>query len=105
MSSNSINVNVGGTTFLTAVHTLISNSTYFASLLCGHWSESSADNGEGNIFIDQNPIDFGKLLDYMHHGKIKLKDVDSNVLILTNYLGLERLLLAVKVRWYCNIGK
>ena len=61
-------------------------------------------DGEGNIFIlDQNLVDFGKLLDY---GKIKVEDVDSNnVLILADYLGLKRLLLAVKVRWYCNIGK
>ena len=71
MLSNSILVNIGGTKFLTAAHTLISNTTYFTSLLCGHWSKSSADM-EGNIFIDQNPIDFGKLLDYMHPGKIKV---------------------------------
>ena len=41
----------------------------------------------------------------MRRGLIKVEDVDIGVLILAEFLGLERLILAAKVRWYCNIGK
>jgi hypothetical protein len=41
----------------------------------------------------------------MRGGMIKVEDVDTDVMILSEFLGLDRLLLAVKVRWYCNIGK
>ena len=97
-------VDVGGTKFFTAVETLTSNSTYFASLLGGNWNESAA-LGEEDVFLDQDPIAFGKLLEYMRRGLIKVEDVDIGVLILAEFLGLNRLILAVKVRWYCNIGK
>ncbi len=99
-------IDVGGTKFLTVAMTLTSNSTYFASLLCGDWRESADDGGEEDgIFLDRDPVAFGKLLDYMRGGMIKVEDVDTDVMILSEFLGLDRLLLAVKVRWYCNIGK
>ncbi len=94
-------IDVGGTKFLTLAPTLTSNSTYFASLLGGDWKESSDDG----LYLDRDPVAFGKLLDYMRQGMMKIEDIDTSVLILAEFLGLDRLLLAVKVRWYCNIGK
>ena len=41
----------------------------------------------------------------MQRGTIKVDDAKNNVLILAEFLGLDRLILAAKVRWYCNIGK
>lgn len=45
------------------------------------------------------------MLAYMRRGIIKVDDIDIDVLALAEFLGVERLLLAVKVCWYCNIGK
>lgn len=91
-------VNAGGTKFLTTTQTLTSNSAYFASLLGGEWMES-AENKEDDLFLDQDPNAFGKLLSFMRTGMIKIEDIDIYVLILAEYLGIEKLL------WYCNIGK
>lgn len=94
-------IDVGGTKFVTTPQTLTSNSTYFHTLI--HDSDWT-DDGQG-IFLDRDPVAFGKLLEYMRNGVIKVEDIDIHVLILAEILGLTRLLLAVKVRWYCNIGK
>ena len=100
-ASDRITVDVGGTKFITSVSTLTSNSTYFASLLSGNWSES----GDNEIFLDRNPSAFSTLIEYMREGMIKVDDIDEGVLTLAEFLGVERLLLAVKVRWYHNIGR
>ena len=100
-ASDRITVDVGGTKFITSVSTLTSNSTYFASLLSGNWSES----GDNEIFLDRNPSAFSTLIEYMREGMIKVDDIDESVLALAEFLGVERLLLAVKVRWYHNIGR
>ena len=94
-------LDVGGTKFITSASTLTSNSAYFASLLSDNWIESN--NGEDEIFIDQDQVPFSVLLDYMRRGNIKVDDIDTDVLSLAEFLGMERLLLAIKVRWYCNI--
>ena len=96
-------LDVGGTKFITAASTLTSNSAYFASLFSDNWNHH--DDAGDEIFLDQDPVPFEILLAYMRRGMIKVKDVDTNVLALAEFLGMERLLLAVKVRWYCNIGK
>jgi len=97
-------LDVGGTKFITSASTLTSNSSYFASLLSDNWIGSN--NGEDNeIFIDQDPVPFKVLLAYMRRGNIKVDDINTDVLSLAEFLGMERLLLAVKVRWYCNIGR
>ena len=101
-------VDVGGTKFLTAAETLTSNSTYFTSLLRGDWSKSAFHGHHGeedDIFLDQDPVAFGRLLEYMRRGMIKVDDVDIDILILAKFLGLDILILAAKVCWYCNIGK
>ena len=102
-ASDRITVDVGGTKFITSVSTLTSNSAYFASLLSDNWIQSN--NGDDEIFIDQDPVPFGILLAYMRRGNIKVRDIDTDVLALAEFLGIERLLLAVKIRWYYNIGK
>ena len=100
-ASDRITVDVGGTKFITSISTLISNSVYFASLLSGNWSES----GDDEIFIDQDPEPFRVILAYMREGFIKIGDINERVLAQAEFLGVERLLLAVKVRWYHNIGR
>lgn len=67
--------------------------------------ESSSNDDGQELFLDQDPVTFGKLLGFMRRGMIKIEDIDIDVLILAEFLGLERLLLGVKIRWYCNIGK
>ena len=104
MASDRIVLDVGGTKFITAISTLTSNSSYFASLLSDNWIESN-NGDEDEIFIDQDPVPFKVLLAYMRRGNIKVDDIDTDVLSLAEFLGMERLLLAVKVRWYCNIGR
>ena len=96
-------LDVGGAKFITSASTLTSNSSYFASLLSDNWIESN--NGDDEIFIDQIPSAFSILLDYMRRGNIEVGDINTNVLSLAEFLGMERLLLAIKVRWYCNIGR
>jgi hypothetical protein len=65
----------------------------------------SVDNMEDDLFLDQDPYVFGKLLSFMRTGMMKAEDIDIYILFLAEYLGMEKLLVAVKVRWYCNIGK
>jgi len=65
----------------------------------------SAENKEDDLFLDQDPNEFCKLLSFMRTGMIKIEDIDIYVLILAEYLGIEKLLVSIKVRWYCNIGK
>ncbi|KAL7550851.1 hypothetical protein ACHAWF_014048 [Thalassiosira exigua] len=85
-------LDVGGTGFVAAASTLTSNSTYFDALL----SANGRSNDDGNLF--------DKLLGYMRRGMIKTEDVDADLLALVEFLGVERLLVAVKVRSYQNIG-
>ena len=59
-ASDRITVDVGGTKFITSVSTLISNSVYFESLLSDNWAESN--NGDDEVFIDQDPEPFRVLL-------------------------------------------
>jgi len=103
-ASDRVVLDVGGTKFITSASTLTSNSAYFASLLSDNWIESN-NNGDDEIFIDQNPSAFSILLDYMRQGSIEIDDINTKVILLAEFLGMERLLLAVKVRWYCNIGR
>ena len=95
-----ITLNVGGTNFITSASTLTNNSAYFDSLLSGNWADS-----QNEIFLDRNADAFKILLDYMRDNIIKVEDIDTNVLSLAEFLGIERLILAVKIRWYINIGK
>lgn len=102
-ASDGVAIDVGGTKFVAAASTLTSNSAYFASLLSGNWNEAHADGHEIG-FLDQDPVPFGKLLAFMRRGLIKVDEIDADVLALANFLGVERLLLAVKIRAYQHFG-
>ena len=64
-ASGPITLNVGGTKFITSSSTLTSNSAYFESLLSDNWVESK-NNGDDEIFIDQDPVPFKILLGYIY---------------------------------------
>lgn len=100
-AANRVNLDVGGVKFTSAVTTLSSNSAYFASLFSDNWS--SDGNCEDEFFLDQDPLAFGKLLEYMRQGMISVSDVTRNVLLLAEFLGVEQMLLAVKIRAYRNL--
>ncbi|KAL7538348.1 hypothetical protein ACHAWF_006056 [Thalassiosira exigua] len=91
--SNRIALDVGGTGFVAAPATLTSNSTYFAALLSAHW--------RGN---DDRSRAVRQAAGVHAPGMIKIEDVDADLLALAEFLGVERLLVAVKVRSYQNIG-
>ena len=101
--SDRITLDVGGTIFVAAASTLTANCSYFASLLSDNWM-SDSDNNEVEIFLDQDPVAFGKLLAYMRRGVIRVHDIDADLLALAEFLGVERLLLAVKIVSYQKLG-
>ena len=98
--SSHVSLNVGGERFVAAASTLTSHSQYFAALLSGDWVES----GDEELYVDQDPAAFRVLLGYMRRGLIKVEDIDEDVILLAEYLGLERLISAVKVRWLVYLG-
>lgn len=55
-----------------------------------------------NHFSTTTPLPL-QLLSYMRMGKIKIEDITTDVLFLAEYLSMERLLTAVKARWFVNI--
>ena len=93
-------LDVGGGKFVTSASTLTSNSHYFAALLSGDWS----DSGDEELYIDQDPA-FKVLLDYMRSGMIQVAEVNEKVLMLAEFLGMERLVSAAKVRWFAHLGR
>ena len=104
--STTVTLNVGGTKFITSLTILICNSTYFESRLSLQWSrDEDNDILPNELFIDEEPEPFRILLRYMRRGRINDEDINTDVLSLAEFLGIERLLTAVKIRWYCNIGK
>ncbi|EJK67078.1 hypothetical protein THAOC_11936 [Thalassiosira oceanica] len=96
-----LTLNVGGEEFAASASTLTSNSHYFAALLSGDWSES----GDDELYVDQDPEAFKVLLDYMRSGMVKVSAVDEKVLLLAEFLGVERLVSAAKIRWLVNMGR
>ncbi|KAL9187257.1 hypothetical protein ACHAXT_001360 [Thalassiosira profunda] len=99
-----VEVYAGDTRFVAAASTLTSNSTYFASLLSANW-RGNDDVGPRELFLDQDPAPFAILLAYMRRGSIAVDDITTDVLALAEFLCMEQFLLAVKVRWYQNIGR
>ncbi|EJK70022.1 hypothetical protein THAOC_08658 [Thalassiosira oceanica] len=94
-------LNVGGEEFAASASTLTSNSHYFAALLSGDWAES----GDEELYVDQDPEAFRVLLGYMRSGMVKVSAVDEKVLLLAEFLGVERLVSAAKIRWLVNLGR
>ena len=92
-------LDVGGRKFVTSVVTLESNSTYFHSLFSRHWVEHNDD-----CFVDQNSDAFAVILDYMREHFIDIEAINTKVLLQIEYLGVESLLTAVKVKMHCNMN-
>ena len=99
-ASDRITVDVGGTKFITSRSTLTANSAYFESLLSDEWDETK----ESEVYLDQDPDAFAVILEFMRCGMIRITKIDPTVLLLAEFLRLEKLLLSAKVRWYCAIG-
>lgn len=95
-----VELDVGGTKFVSAVSTLSYESSYFCSKFSHHWDD---DDEERYCFIDQDPIPFAILLDYMRSGLIRVKDITESVLAQAVFFGMNRLESAVKIRAYRNL--
>lgn len=102
-SNDRVVLNVGGKTFVTAASTLTSNSTYFEAMFSQLWNADGSSSKE-EIFLDQDPVAFGKLLAYMRQGLISVDDIDTGVLAQAEFLGMDKLLRGVKVRAYLNLN-
>ena len=100
--SDRIELNVGGDIFHSTVATLASNSAYFASQLSGNYKDTAGD-GVTQVFLDQDPASFRKLLAFMREGMIDAAAVDRGVLLLAEYLQMDELLVAIKARAYKNL--
>lgn len=86
-----IEINVGGTTFHCSKVTLCTNATYFKSRLSSpYWDDDEA------IFIDQDPVSFQVLLNYMRHGYIKQSEITDFVLTQADFFGFDSLVKAAK---------
>jgi len=105
--SDLVVLHVGGKKFTTNRTTLRAGSTYFSTL----FSESSAreddendENGAYVCFLDKNPKAFGVLLECMREGMVQVNDLANvKVLALADYLGMEELILAIKVATFVNL--
>lgn len=101
-------LDVGGTQFVTSISTLQANSSYFKSKFSRKWYGGSHDeilSDDGNdeaIFIDQESKLFSNLLSYMRCGFIHVNEICPKLLALADFLGIDRLLDAVKYRSYRN---
>jgi len=101
MKGGRVVVDVGGQQFVTSRTTLIAGSTYFSLLFSESWTREGDEN---DVFLDQNPTAFGVLLDYMREGMVQVNDLaDVKVLALAEYLGMDKLILAIKVATYVNL--
>lgn len=94
-----IEINVGGRHFAAAISTLRANSSYFDSLFSGDWYRE-----KGPIFVDQDPEAFAVLQSFMRLGSIDSSELTKAVLLQAEFLGMDRLLAAVKCLAYCNMN-
>ena len=95
-SEGRVVLNVGGTLFTTSKTTLVGSSAYFESLFSDKWTNNDGDDEE-DIFIDQDPEAFRVLLSYMRLGKVKASELTTAVLLQAQFLGMEKLLEAVRL--------
>ena len=115
LSTEPIDVDVGGSLFRVSRSTLTNSSSYFESLLSDRWrtKESQDDDGEHDgreiIFIDQDPAAFEILLTYMRSGMVHLPREDTYVakkaLMLAEFLGVHGFLITVKAITMKNISR
>ncbi|KAG5974847.1 hypothetical protein E4U55_007996 [Claviceps digitariae] len=97
VSDTRIKLLVGGRLFHTTKQTLVSESSYFASLLSGRWTPPLED---GAYFVDADPSLFEHILRYLRHSIFPLfydqargHDLGLYVGLLgeATYFGIERL--------------
>jgi hypothetical protein len=100
-TSDRVVLDVGGTKFVSAISTLTANSAYFQSTFSVQWQAERDE--ELATFLDQDPAPFYILLGYMRSRLINVNDVNAGVLAQVEFLGIEELLAAVKVRAYLNL--
>eukprot|EP00026_Physarum_polycephalum_P009601 Phypoly_transcript_09729.p1 GENE.Phypoly_transcript_09729~~Phypoly_transcript_09729.p1 ORF type:complete len:299 (+),score=33.98 Phypoly_transcript_09729:120-1016(+) len=68
-------LDVGGKKFATSKSTLLSMpDTFFTAMLC---SDRWKPNDKGAYFIDRNPKHFGRILDYLRYGKLRVADLSA----------------------------
>lgn len=106
-----VDLDVGGAAFRAAPSTLRANSTYFSGLLRRDpsWRRPRDGGGSGGgrtapTFVDQDPDAFRVLLSFMRKGCVDVEELASvDVLLLAEFLGMDKLLAAAKCRAYRNL--
>jgi len=93
--SDIVILNVGGTLFTSSVSTLVNSSSYFERRLSEEWQERDPC-GEEHVVIDQDPRPFSVLLSYMRLGSIEADKLDTPVILLAVFFGMDQLLEAVR---------
>ena len=103
MSGEVISLNVGGTIFATSVATL---TQYPNSMLAAMFDPESErpparKDGQGNFFIDRDPVPFGVILNFLRSARLS-KDLGGCTLERleweADYFGLEELLKIIRER-------
>ena len=102
-NSSRVELDVGGTRFVSSRSSLEAASEYFRSLL-GRWDQQAAEP----IFLDCDADAFQVLLSYMRVATCVLlpqhdEGLATRVLLLAEYLGLDGFLAQVKARAYANM--
>jgi hypothetical protein len=94
-----VEINVGGRNFAAAISTLRANSSYFDALFSREWYSE-----EETVFVDQDPDVFAILQSFIRLRSIDSTKVTEDVLLQAEFLGMDRLLAAVKCVAYCNMN-
>lgn len=95
-TSSRVRLDVGGRIFVSSVPTLTAASAYFRARFSDEWCNEVESSSSIECFLDQDPGPFEHLLSFMRNGFIKSEDINEGVLIQAEFLGIERLLQAVK---------
>lgn len=99
-------LDVGGTNFVTSISTLSFQCEYFHSMFRTEWGFHDEGEFQSEIpplFVDQDPGPFRILLSFMRKGWLYATDLSTDVLSLADFLGMSKLLMAVKIRAYQNM--
>ncbi len=68
-------LNIGGKRFEASKTTLLTSpDSFFTAMLC---SERWKPSEDGTYFIDRNPKLFGRILDYLRTGELRVKDLSK----------------------------
>jgi len=90
-----VQIDVGGTVFITSKTTLTLSSSYFASKFKAEWGDGDEDDdGDEPLFVDQDPVPFAILLGFMREGFVKKSQLTEKVLAQAEFFGIDLLLMA-----------